>query len=125
MNKEQLLRLLEKMDKSKLIQLYINAFLEYEPELSAYKKLLKIKQEANEELEKENNELKEQLKKLQFKGAMLGLILFSIMLVASNLTTTVFICKGMVEKDKSFYLYAVPMALTTLASLIALIKLII
>ena len=56
---------------------------------------------------------------------MLGLILFSIMLVASNLTTTVFICKGMVEKDKSFYLYAVPMALTTLASLIALIKLII
>ena len=68
MNKEQLLRLLEKMDKSKLIQLYINAFLEYEPELSAYKKLLKIKQEANEELEKENNELKEQLKKLQFKG---------------------------------------------------------
>ena len=49
---------------------------------------------------------------------MLDIILFSIMIVASNLTTTVFICKGIAEKDKSFYLYAVPMAFTTLASII-------
>ena len=53
---------------------------------------------------------------------MLDIILFSIMIVASNLTTTVFICKGIAEKDKSFYLYAVPMAFTTLASIIGLIK---
>ena len=54
---------------------------------------------------------------------MLDLILLSLMIVVSNLATIVFICEGIIEKDKNFYLYAVPTAFTTLVSIVGLIKL--
>ncbi len=54
---------------------------------------------------------------------MLDIILLSLLIVTSNLATVVFICKGIIEKDKNFYLYALPTAFTTLVSIVGLIKL--
>ena len=68
MNEEQTIHMMKQMDKSMIIQSYINLSQAYDEFLANHKQLVTIQNNKIAELEKKNTELYEQLKQLLLKG---------------------------------------------------------